>query len=135
MASDGCNQVGGTYGPITKSFAPGELSTIADGTASVFNFADLPCPPPGVELSGSVYAPSIAPPPFIFDLDKAFATCIPGRNQGVDPPIAAVTVSSLNGPGPAGLGGHRRDLGAHAHAHVAPWAPTKTAEPAHRDPL
>ena len=136
MASDGCNQIGGTYGPITTSFAPGELSTIADDSTNVFNFADLPCPPPGIEVpSGSPYAPLISPPPFITGLDPAFASCIPGRDQGVDPPIAAVTDTGPQGPGNPGRGGRRRDLGARAHAHVAPWAPTKTAEPVRRNPL
>ena len=136
MASDGCNQIGGTYGPIVTSFASGELSTIADESTNVFDFADLPCPPPGVEIpSGSTYAPLISPPPFIFGLDKAFASCIPGKGQGVDPPYAAPTVDGLGGTGCAGRGGCRRDFDARAHAHVAPWAPTKTAEPARPNQL
>ena len=135
MASDGCTQIGGTYGPIVQSFASGELSTIAGDSTNVFNFADLPCPPPGIEvLPGSPYAPLISPPPFIRGLDPAFASCIPGRGQGVDPPYAAPTDSGPQGPGCAGRG-CRRDFGARAHAHVAPWAPTKTAEPARRNPL
>ena len=136
MASDGCNQIGGTYGPITTSFASGELSTIADDSTNVFNFADLPCPPPGVVVpSDSPYAPLISPPPFIKGLDSAFASCIPGMSQGVDPPIAATADTGPQGPGQAGGGPHRRELGARAHAHVAPWAPTKTAEPARRNQL
>ena len=136
MASDGCNQIGKGYGPITTSFAPGELKTIdirLDST-NVYNFADLPCPPSGIELPpGSTYAPLISPPPFIFDLDPAFSTCIPGYSQGLDPPSAVVTDSGPQGPGPVAVGRPpRRDLGVHAHPHVAPWAPTKTAGPTHK---
>ena len=139
MASDGCNQIGKGYGPITASFAPGELKTIDIGghSSNVFNFADLPCGPPGIDLEpGKVYAPLIAPPDFIWDLDPAFSGCIPGYSQGVDPPTAVTT--DANGiPGPV-AGVHRpgrRDLGARAHPHVAPWAPTKTAGPTHKSQL
>lgn len=127
MASDGCNQIGSGYGPITTSFAPGELSTIDIGGVStnVFNFADLPCPPPGIELPpGETYAPLIAPPSFIFDLDPAFSTCIPGYSQGVDPPHALPTAAGgLGGPGPVGGGPRRRDL------EGLPWGPMKTPAP------
>ncbi|KAF6221155.1 hypothetical protein HO133_002009 [Letharia lupina] len=135
MASDGCNQIGQGYGPITTSFAPGELSTIdIDGdSTNVFNFADLPCGPSTMEVRpGTPYAPSIALPSFIRDLDPAFATCIPGRNQGVDPPIACTADGGPQGPGSPGGGHPRRDLGAHAHPHTAPWAATKTAGPMHK---
>ena len=135
MASDGCNQIGKGYGPITTSFAPGELSTIDLGghSTNVYNFADLPCPPSSIELPpGETYAPLIAPPAFIWDLDPAFSTCIPGYSQGVDPPIAFPTDSGPQGPGPAGGGRPpRRDLGEHAHPHVAPGVPTKTDGPTH----
>lgn len=134
MASDGCTQIGHGYGPITTSFAPGELSTIAGGSTNVFNFADLPCPPSGVEVpAGSTYAPLIAPPPFIWDLDPAFSGCIAGLRQGVDPPTAMPTANGPGGPGQPGGGLPRRDLG--AHPNVAPWAPTKTAGPTHEGRL
>ena len=134
MASDGCNQIGKGYGPITTSFAPDELSTIAGGSTNVFNFADLPCPPPGVEVPpGETYAPLIAPPAFIWGLDPAFSGCLPGRSQGVDPPTAMPTADGLGGPGG---GGHpRRNLDAPSYPNVAPWAPTKTAGPAFKGQL
>lgn len=138
MASDGCNQIGSGYGPITTSFAPGELSTIDIGSHStnVFNFADLPCPPSGIEIpQGETYAPLIAPPSFIFDLDPAFSTCIPGYSQGVDPPTAFTAGPGPQGPGGPGGGLPRRGLGAHNSPHVAPWAPTKTAGPTHKGQL
>ena len=124
IASDGCKQIGNTYGPITTSFAPGELSTIAIGghSTGVFNFQDLPCPPPGIDVTpGEAYAPLISPPPFIWKLDPAFSGCIPGYSQGVDPPHALT-----QGGGLGGLGGPppRRDLGA------SPWGPAKTPGPA-----
>lgn len=136
MASDGCNQIGSGYGPITTSFAPGELSTIDIGRVStnVFNFADLPCPPSGIEMpAGETYAPLIAPPSFIFDLDPAFSSCIPGYSQGVDPPRAFPTDSGPQGPGSPGGGLPRRDFGAHGHPHITPWAPEKTAGPTHKN--
>lgn len=140
MASDGCNQIGQGYGPITTSFAPGELSTIDIGghSTNVFNFDDLPCPPPGIEVpAGETYAPLIAPPSFIYDLDPAFSTCIPGYSQGVDPPTAMPTVpGGIPGPvGPRGVRPARRDLEQRAHPHVAPWAPAKTAGPTHKGQL
>ena len=133
IASDGCNRIGGAYGPITTSFAPGELSTIDVGghMTSVFNFADLPCPPSSIQLPpGETYAPLIAPPAFIFDLDPAFSTCVPGYSQGVDPAIA-FTSGILDGPGSPGANPRRRRdvVGAHAHPHGGPWGPTMTAGP------
>ena len=140
MASDGCNQIGKGYGPITTSFAPGELSTIDIGghSTNVFNFDDLPCPPSGIEVPpGSPYAPLIAPPSFIWGLDPAFSTCIAGYSQGVDPPTALPTdPGGVPGPGAPGQGRPaRRDFEAHAHPHVAPWAPTQTAGPTHKGQL
>ena len=126
MASDGCNQIGKGFSSITTSFAPGELSTIDIGghSTNVFNFADLPCPPSGIDVpAGQLYAPLIAPPSFIWDLDPAFSTCIPGYHQGVDPPTALPTVQGPQGPGAPGAAPPRRDLGA------PPWLPTKTAGP------
>ena len=105
MASDGCNQIGTGYGPITRSFAPGELSTIVDGghSTNVYNFDDLPCPPSSIEVNpGETYAPLIAPPSFITELDPAFSNCIPGYSQGVDPPYALIP-ESLRGPKRRGL--------------------------------
>ena len=141
MASDGCNQIGKSFGPITTSFAPGELSTIdLSGGTKVYNFSELPCPPSGVDLlPGQTYAPLIAPPLFIFDLDPAFSTCIPAYNysQGlippIDPPTALPTVhSGLQGPGvPGGDAPPRRDLGARARPLAFPQGPAKTAEPKH----
>lgn len=90
MASDGCQQIGKGYGPITTSFAPGELSTIGPGglVTNVFNFDDLPCPPSSVDiLPGETYAPLIAPPAFFWELDPAFSTCIPSYAQGVVAPV------------------------------------------------
>lgn len=131
MASDGCNQIGKGYGPITTSFAPGELSTIDIGSHStnVFNFDDLPCPPSGIDLPpGTTYAPLIAPPSFIWDLDPAFSSCVPGYSQGVDPPTAMPTApNGPQGPGAPGRGHPRRE--------VEPWFPAKTAGPTHKAQL
>ena len=112
-ANNGCTQIGKTYSSITTSFAPSDLSTIdSSGATKVFDFGDLPCGPPGIE--NPAYAPLIAPPSFIFnDLDNgAFATCIPGLHQGVDPPIAVHTANGVSPP--------RRNRRAPANAAALP---------------
>ena len=62
------------------------------------------------------YSPTIAPPSFIFnELDNgAFATCIPGLDQGIDPPIAVQGGNGVSGPG--GVGHPRRRAPANAPA-------------------
>jgi len=128
-AFDGCSRIGSTYASITASFPPGSLSTIRpDNSTHSFNFADLPCPPSGVEwtLTGP-YAPLVSPPSFLFSMDPAFANCIPAFRQGVDPPYEVVTAdgvmvgSSPGLPGP----GHKRAI---ERDNVVPWAPRKTAD-------
>ena len=99
-AFDGCSHIGNTFSALTTSFAPSDLSTVdSGGNTKVFNFGDLPCGPPGVENPS--YSPTIAPPSFIFnDLDNgAFATCIPGAGQGVDPPTPLQSANGVSGPG------------------------------------
>ena len=98
IASDGCRQIGNTYAMITTSFAPGELSTIdkSSGATRVFDFSDLPCGPAG---DNPHYSPIIAPPPFLTNLDPAFATCIPGAEQGIDPPGQLLGADGASGPG------------------------------------
>ncbi len=139
MASDGCNQIGKGYGPITTSFAPGELSTIeASDTTNVYNFSELPCAPSGIEVPpGETYAPLLAPPSFLYDLDPAFSACVPAYVQGVnppfDPPIAVTSVKGgLRGPDIQDNLPPRRDLGAYARPHAGASGPAKTAEPKHK---
>ncbi|KAL2040994.1 hypothetical protein N7G274_006452 [Stereocaulon virgatum] len=120
IASDGCRQIGNTYAMITTSFAPGELSTIdkSSGATQVFDFSDLPCGPTG---DNPHYSPVIAPPPFLTDLDPAFATCIPGAEQGIDPPIAIQAADGASVPGLPGHHGRRlRRFPAHASAVPTP---------------
>ena len=134
MASNGCNQIGKDYGPMITSLAPGELSTIVFPLTKVYNFNDLPCPPSGIKLPpGATYAPLLAPASFIYDLDPAFSTCVPGYSQEVDPPfdppIAHVTARyGLLGQAMFLLA---ETLGAHARPHAGPSGPAKTAEPKH----
>lgn len=123
IASDGCELIGSTYADITTSFAPGALSTIrpTDNSTYAFNFADLPCPPASVGWDGvGAYQPRLAPPPFLFGLDKAFATCIPGASQGIDPFGALQTANGISPP---------RQRRAMAHRRAEPWAPEKTPGP------
>ena len=140
MASDGCSQIGKGFGPITTSFAPGELSIIPIGgfETRVYNFSGLPCPPPDIDVPpGEAYAPLLAPPPFIYDLDPAFTRCVPSYSQGVDPPIdPPIAVHTVHGglPGPGVPGGDlppRRDLGARPRPLAGTQGPAKTAEPMH----
>lgn len=132
-ASDGCKQIGPTFADKTLAFAPGVLSTVVDGTITQsFNFGDLPCPPATVQWDpAKPYAPVIAPPPGLFSMDPAFSSCIPGRSQGIDPPIPISTANGVSGPEP-GVGPHPRLRRALAHAyphaaHVVPRAPQRTA--------
>jgi len=80
-----------------------------------------------------MYTPLISPPPFLFSLDSAFSTCIPGAFQGVDPPTAAETGGRVTGPGKPGCGTHPGGCGRHkrafAHAKAEARAPVKTAVP------
>lgn len=136
-ASDGCNQIGNGYGPITTSFAPGELSTIEIRGIStkVYDFSELPCPPSSIKVPpGAFYAPLLAPPSFMYALDPAFSTCIPAADQGVDapidPPIALTTAhGGLEGPGALDDNLPPRDLGAQTLLHAGTTGPAKTAEP------
>lgn len=133
-ASNKCSQIiGNTFADLTTSFAPGELSTVGlDQSTRLFNFGDLPCPPAslGWNPANGPYAPLLAPPSFLFDLDPAFATCIPGASQGIDPYHTLTTADAGSGPGSPGCGHscrrHRRAL---EHAHPVSWAPRRTAGP------
>jgi len=129
-ASDGCNQIGPSFMSKTATFPPGALSTLApDNSTQSFNLADLPCPPASVQWdSPGPYAPLLAPPPYLFDLDPAFSACIAGYSQGVDPPTPLSAARGVSGPGgPGHLGRKRTVVHAHPHAHARPWSPQKTA--------
>ncbi|KAM0800868.1 hypothetical protein BDR22DRAFT_821385 [Usnea florida] len=126
---------------VTTSYAPDQVSTVATGpngalTTEAFDFADLPCPPPGVHVqAGQPYRPLLAPPAFITDIpgwNPHFDNCDPGH--GIDPPTAMTSVfGGLPAP-VAGFGGGphpRRDAGvSRALPVVVPRAPTRTAAPA-----
>ncbi|CAF9919192.1 MAG: hypothetical protein ALECFALPRED_001082 [Alectoria fallacina] len=131
---DGCSQIGTTFVNLTTSFAPGALSTVGlDSSTYSFNFDDLPCPPADVEwdFSRGPYQPQVAPPHFIFNLDPAFKTCIPGASQGIDPYTTLTTAAADSTPGPVGCVPPlcNRANRALERAHPVPWAPQKTAEP------
>ena len=143
-AGNSCTRVGNIYTSVTMSFAPGELSTIEglNGPTKVFDFADLPCPPPAVASGdwyfynpqynpGQAYNPFIAPPPGIFALDPAFSGCVPAENQGLDPPTALPTAPGVSGP-VHNNGPYRPPMQhneARAHARNVPWTPTETNPP------
>lgn len=122
---------------ITTSFAPSELSTVAKDsngalTTDAFNFADLPCPPAGVDVpAGQPYRPLLAPPSFITDVpgwNHQFDDCDPGH--GIDPPTAFTSV--LGGiPEPEGPDVQLppRELGKGARVRVVPRGPVQTAAP------
>ncbi|KAL9630670.1 MAG: hypothetical protein Q9164_006304 [Protoblastenia rupestris] len=129
-ASDGCQQIGTTFDGHIATFAPGELSSIRDSSTYSFNLADFPCPPASVHWTRPLpYEPIIAPPPFLFNLDPAWSTCIAGAGQGIDPPAAFKKAPGGSGRGDAGaLGRHRRAV--HPHARAVPWAAAKTTKAA-----
>ena len=133
-ASNGCSRIGKTFADLTTSFASGALSTVGlDSSTSSFNFGDLPCPPAdkGWDPSKGPYAPLLAPPDFLFHLDPAFAKCIPGASQGVDPYTTLTSASANSGAGNVDCGKKcGRVERAVRHAHPVPWAPQKTTEPA-----
>ena len=106
MASDGCNVIGKTFVDYTATYMPGDLSSIRDGTTYSFNFADLPCPPESVSWTQpGPYAPTLAAPPFLTDLDPAWESCIAGASQGIDPFTAHEPASKDSG---VNDGGHFR---------------------------
>lgn len=125
---------------MTMSFTPGALSTVdpVGTTANVFNFADLPCPPPGLYVEpGQLYQPQFAPPrAFFSSLQAADPVALQGCHDGMwadgwtDPPIAFVTEGPLDGPGPPGGGRPPRVMrDVPANAHLIARTPTKTADP------
>ncbi|KAF6227628.1 hypothetical protein HO173_012157 [Letharia columbiana] len=137
--SNGCGSLSTTYDSITMSFTPGALSTVNPfgDSAEVFNFADLPCPPPGLYVEpGQLYQPQFAPPrAFFSSLRAADPAALQGCSDGVwadgwtDPPIAFITAGALTGPGLAGGGRPpRRIRNIPANAHVTARTPTKTAD-------
>lgn len=137
--SNGCGTLSTTWDSVTMSFTPGALSSVDPfgSTAEVYNFADLPCPPPGLYVEpGELYQPQFAAPRVFFSsLQAANPAALQGCGDGVwedgwtDPPIAFVTNGPLQGPGQPG--GDlpprlRRDIP--ANAHIIARTPTKTAE-------
>ena len=82
------------------------LSTVrSDQKTYIFNFDDLPCPPPevGWNATAGSYRPRIAPGDFLFDLDPAFKNCTPGYLTGNDPP-KPLTPGKNHGSPPGGPG-------------------------------
>lgn len=117
-ATDGCQQIGTTFVDYTHTFRSGELSSSRDGATYSFNVQDLPCPPPSVNWSGpGLYAPTIAFPPWMTDLDPAWSDCRAGYKQGIDP-YTAFPSAPVAGPGegPPIRRSKRTELG-HGHAH------------------
>ena len=72
----------------------------------------------------SPYKPRIAAPSYLRNLDPAFANCIAGSGQGVDPPTPLD--SGSDSP-------YKRSFDdeaviyAHPHARAVPWGPRQTA--------
>ena len=118
-ATDGCRKVGNTYVGHTHTYHPGELSSIRDGATYSFNFGDLPCPPESVHWTRpGTYAPMIAFPDWMTELDPAWKTCDAGYEQGIDPFTAFPSKRRGSGPheGPP-LRRMKRGDQEHGHAH------------------
>ena len=138
--SNGCGTLSTGWDSVTMSFTPGALSTVAPfaATAEVFNFADLPCPPPGLYVEpGQLYQPQFAPPrAFFSSLGVAHPAAVQGCADGIwadgwtDPPVALVTTGPLDGPGQPGGAPRRLRKDVPGNAHVVARSPIKTAEPA-----
>lgn len=126
-ASNRCGQIGPKHTSITLSFAPGSLST-SDYAPGIFagpyggqpkplNLSDLPCPPQSLldaqESANQVgfslparpgYAPIIAPPPALQNLEPAWKNC--HSQFAFDPPRSLVPASALvPSPTPANQAG------------------------------
>ena len=116
-------RIGSTYASAVFTMKPNELSTIAGtaGPSQVFNFADLPCPPPDVAAADKyfydpdtnptrAYMPRIVPPSQILDLNPAWKSCtFPANFQFFDPP-SALPYSDEGGDGGPGDKRKRDDL-------------------------
>lgn len=128
---------------LTFTFSSGQLSTVRGArqlVTSVFDFADIPCPPEPVSKDyeqmyhiyaqysnySKTYAPFIAPFPELYSVDPRFQYCTVAAYQGVDPPKPLPTATG--GPTPPdfthGRHGppHRRAM----NAHVVPQGPKAT---------
>lgn len=128
---DGCNTIGAPFFNLTTSFAIGKLSTVGlNNSTYSFNFGDLPCPPADVEWDPfkGPYAPKVAAPGFLWNLDPMFANCIPGANQGIDPPTTLIPAPAVS-PQVCHPPFCHPPKRASKRAHLVPWAPEKTAEP------
>lgn len=113
--------IGSTYNSVVFTMKPHELSTIAGtaGPSQIFNFADLPCPPPEVAAADKYfydpetnptrpYMPRIVPPSQILELNPAWKSCtFPANFQFFDPPSA---LPMADGGGDGGPGNKKRDL-------------------------
>lgn len=130
----------------TFTFGPGRLSTIRavrDGgrlVTSVFDFADLPCPPKSVlsdysqvfeayagSRNFSSYAPFVAPFSLMNELDFVLPECTVARFQGIDPPTALPKATGVTPPhGPLGIHGGHHQRGLPQNAHRVSQGPRET---------
>ena len=114
-AGNANTQIGPKYASAIFSMLPGELSTIAGtagpSAAAVFNFADIPCPPPDVAAADIYfynpafnpdrpYMPRLLPPSQILNLEPSWSSCtFPANFQFFDPPSAFPSSNGPEGPG------------------------------------
>jgi len=140
---NGCGEPNTIYDTFAASFASDALSTrvgaaTAAWSAEVFNFADLPCPPPGVTLNpGQVYEPVFAPPGVPWDSLRiahpdVFQACTVWEYSGWrDPPTALQTATEgVSGPEQPGRPHPPRlARAAPVTAYSTASAPMGTAEP------
>ncbi|KAG6991094.1 hypothetical protein G7Y79_00057g090760 [Physcia stellaris] len=130
-ATDGCRKLGNTYVDYTHTYHPGELSSIRDGATYSFNFGDLPCPPESAHWTRpGTYAPMIAFPDWMTEVDPAWTTCDAGNEQGIDPFTAFPSKRRGSGPheGPP-LRKMKRGNHEHGHAHGRKTPRAVTATP------
>ncbi|MDI1488659.1 MAG: hypothetical protein OHK93_007934 [Ramalina farinacea] len=93
--------------PTTESYPPDALQTLQANPpgaplTQVFNYADLPCPPPGIadQLDpGAAYNPVLVPPfSIVHRIENTNDTLDCNVNAIKDPPNWVVGVNGINGP-------------------------------------
>ena len=120
---------------FTAAFAPGQISTldpfVTGWNAKPYDFNDMPCGPPGVDLNGQPYRPSFAPPPLLFSKLSEAGLDVEGCHfmPFSDPLSAIQTAGAVNGPQITPREGPVQVKKAAATADVAPQAAVKTPAP------
>lgn len=116
-----------SYDKFTGTLHPDEVSTYgAGGIPARFNFADMPCGPPGLTLPSdeSSFKPWFMAPDSLMQ-SMGIGNC--SLNSWLDPSMALIPAQGVDGPGV--LAGPRKHPCRKAPAQAMPWVeavPTST---------